>query len=82
MRQAPINEIWYEMVLWLCRHGIMPLYTPLGGKAFDADWLRAELDARGAAAVIPPKANRKAVNGTGNWGRRAGVASARQLDRW
>jgi transposase len=20
-----------EMVLWLCRHGIMPLYTPLGG---------------------------------------------------
>ncbi|MGH7097364.1 MAG: hypothetical protein ACREE4_06850 [Stellaceae bacterium] len=20
-----------EMVLWLCRHGIMPLYTPVGG---------------------------------------------------
>jgi transposase len=20
-----------EMVVWLCRHGIMPLYTPLGG---------------------------------------------------
>ena len=20
-----------EMVLWLCRHGIMPFYTPLGG---------------------------------------------------
>jgi len=33
----------------------------LGDKAFDTDWLRAELDARGAAAVIPPKANRKAV---------------------
>jgi len=32
----------------------------LGDKAFDADWLRAELDDRGAAAVIPPKANRKA----------------------
>ena len=32
----------------------------LGDKAFDEDWLRAELDARGAAAVIPPKANRKA----------------------
>ncbi len=32
----------------------------LGDKAFDADWLRAELDGRGAAAVIPPKANRKA----------------------
>ena len=32
----------------------------LGDKAFDVDWLRADLDARGAAAVIPPKANRKA----------------------
>jgi hypothetical protein len=31
----------------------------LGDKAFDADWLRAELDDRGAAAVIPPKVNRK-----------------------
>jgi len=31
----------------------------LGDKAFDVDWLRADLDARGAAAVIPPKANRK-----------------------
>jgi transposase len=31
----------------------------LGDKAFDADWLRAELDARDAAAVIPSKANRK-----------------------
>ncbi len=20
-----------EMVVWLCQHGIMPLYTPLGG---------------------------------------------------
>ena len=29
-----------EMVLWLCRHGIMPLYTPLGGS-----WLNmAEFD--------------------------------------
>lgn len=33
----------------------------LGDKAFDADWLRAELDSRGATAVIPPKANRKAL---------------------
>ena len=32
----------------------------LGDKAFYADWLRADLEARGAAAVIPPKANRKA----------------------
>ena len=31
----------------------------LGDKAFDVDWIRAELDARGAAAVIPPKAGRK-----------------------
>jgi transposase len=31
----------------------------LGDKAFDADWLRADLDDRGAAAVIPPKANRR-----------------------
>ena len=33
----------------------------LGAKAFDADWLRADLDDRGAAAVIPPKANRKTI---------------------
>ena len=31
----------------------------LADKAFDADWLRAELDERGASAIIPPKANRK-----------------------
>ena len=31
----------------------------LGDKAFGADWLRADLDARGAVAVIPPKASRK-----------------------
>jgi len=31
----------------------------LGDKAFDADWLRAELEARGAAAVIPPRSIRK-----------------------
>ncbi len=45
--------------------GVEPLISDLefgallGDKAFDADWLRAELDARGAAAVIPPKADRK-----------------------
>ena len=33
----------------------------LGDKAFDADWLRADLDDRGAAAVIPPKANRRTL---------------------
>src|ERR687889_2336829 len=47
--------------------GVLPLIEGivfgalLGDKAFDADWLRAELDGRGAAAVIPPKANRKAT---------------------
>ena len=30
----------------------------LGDKAFDVDWLRADLDQRGAGAVIPPKSNR------------------------
>lgn len=33
----------------------------LGDRAFDVDWLRAELDARGATAVIRPKSNRKAA---------------------
>jgi transposase len=28
----------------------------LADKAFDADWLLAELDTRGAKAIIPPKA--------------------------
>jgi transposase len=31
----------------------------IGDKGFDNDWLRRELDARGALAVIPPKADRK-----------------------
>ncbi len=31
----------------------------LADKAFDVDWLRAELNQRGVTAVIPPKANRK-----------------------
>jgi transposase len=43
----------------------------LGDRAFDADWLRADLDARGAAAVIPPKANR-----------RAEIAFDREMYRW
>ena len=30
----------------------------LGDKAIDNDWLRAELNQRGALAVIPPKADR------------------------
>ncbi len=31
----------------------------LGDKAFDVDWLREDLNARGAVAVIPPRSNRK-----------------------
>ena len=31
----------------------------LADKAFDADWLRLELDARGSLSVIPPRKNRK-----------------------
>ena len=31
----------------------------LADRAFDTNWLRAELNRRGAIAVIPPKANRK-----------------------
>ncbi len=31
----------------------------LADRAFDANWLLKELDARGATAVIPPKGNRK-----------------------
>jgi transposase len=33
----------------------------LGDKAFDTDAIRAELDERGALAVIPSKANRKPI---------------------
>lgn len=38
-------------------HGVA-LDALIGDKAFDADWLRAELDERGALAVIPPNASR------------------------
>jgi len=43
----------------------------LGDEAYDADRLRADLDARGAVAVIPPKAGRKAL-----------IACDRAMDRW
>ena len=44
--------------------GLEPLITGidfdalLADKAFDIDWIRAELNERGATAVIPPKAGR------------------------
>ena len=31
----------------------------LADKAFDVEWLLEDLEARGASAVIPPKANRR-----------------------
>ncbi len=37
----------------------VPIDALLADKAFDVDWLRAELNQRGVTAVIPPKANRK-----------------------
>ena len=37
----------------------VPFKMLLADKAFDVDWLRAELEDRGIVAVIPPKANRK-----------------------
>ncbi|RJE78449.1 hypothetical protein DWB67_17675 [Paracoccus sp. JM45] len=37
----------------------VPFGALLADKAFDANWLLEELDARGASAVIPPKSNRK-----------------------
>jgi transposase len=45
--------------------GVEPLLDGLavgaliGDKAFDNDWLRRQLNERGALAVIPPKADRK-----------------------
>ncbi len=44
--------------------GVAPLINDISfeglraDKAFDADWLPKDIDARGATAVIPPKANR------------------------
>jgi hypothetical protein len=35
-----------------------PLKQQYVHRPFDNDWLRAELDQRGASAVIPPKAGR------------------------
>ncbi len=43
----------------------------LGDKTFDIDWLRADLDACDAAAVIPRKAGRKTL-----------VACGRAMYRW
>jgi transposase len=39
----------------------------LGDQAFDADWLRAELDSRGATAVIPPSAGIPAATRPEPW---------------
>jgi transposase len=39
----------------------------LGDRAFNTDWLRAEHDARSAAAVTPPKANASFDSGMYRW---------------
>ena len=49
----------------------VPFRALLGDKALDVDWPRAEIDARGAAAVIPPEAGRKAL-----------IACDRAMYRW
>jgi transposase len=41
-------------------HGIA-IEALIGDKAFDSDWLRAELNERGALAVIPPNGSRAAT---------------------
>ena len=39
----------------------LPFGDLVGDKAFDAEWLLGDLEARGAEAVIPSKRNRKAL---------------------
>ncbi len=41
--------------------GGLPFGTFVGDRAFDADWLLEDLDARGAEAVIPSRRNRTAA---------------------
>src|SRR3712207_1495387 len=46
-----------EMVVWLCRHGIMPLYTPLGGSWLTmAEAIRRILKRRSLEAPQPRRA--------------------------
>ena len=43
-----------EMVLWLCRHGVMPLYTPLGGSWLNmAESIQRVLKRRALAGQHP-----------------------------
>jgi hypothetical protein len=37
-----------EMVVWLCQHGVMPLYTPLGGS-----WLNMAESSSASSSVVP-----------------------------
>jgi transposase len=61
------NLVWFLLLPGQAHdmRGVSPLIKGvsfdalLAYKAFDADWLLQDLDARGATAVIPPKANRK-----------------------
>ena len=74
-----------EMVVWLCRRGVLPLYTPLGGS-----WLnmaesiqrilkRRTLDGqhpRSPAERSAPRSSRPPGPGTGNPRLSSGTASA------
>jgi len=40
------------------RHDSVGVEPLIGDKAFDSDWLRAEMNERGALAVIPPNGSR------------------------
>src|SRR5207253_10432357 len=51
-----------EMVLWLCRHGIMPLHTPLGGSWLNmAESIQRILKQRALAGQHRRVANRLAI---------------------
>ena len=63
--------------------GVKPLISGLefdrflADKAFDANWLRGELDERGTDAVIPSKANRTDESYVANWNLTAAIIAAR-----
>src|SRR4051812_33256781 len=72
-----------EMVLWLCRHGIMPLYTPLGGSWLNmAESIRRILKRRalgGQQPRSPAEIGAWFEQTAGNWNRAAhAVRVARQ----
>jgi hypothetical protein len=77
-----------EMVVWLCQHGIMPLYTPLGGSWLNmAESIQRILKRRtldGQHQRAPPRSapgsSRPPRPGTGNPHLSSGTASADRGD--